>query len=112
MTNAWRICQYNSKTLKAYQLVQSVACDFFAGGRRHPIFDCDWSSDVCSSDLRVPLGTVVADRETGELVADLTTPGQRVLAIRGARGGRGNARFASSTNRAPRRADLGRPGPE
>src|SRR5438874_13485907 len=62
--------------------------------------------------LRVPLGTVVADRETGELVADLTTPGQRVLAIRGARGGRGNARFASSTNRAPRRADLGRPGPE
>jgi len=62
--------------------------------------------------LRVPLGTVVADRETGELVADLTTPSQRVLAIRGARGGRGNARFASSTNRAPRRADLGRPGPE
>ena len=60
----------------------------------------------------MPLGTVVADRETGELVADLTTPGQRVLAIRGARGGRGNARFASSTNRAPRRADLGRPGPE
>ena len=62
--------------------------------------------------LRVPLGTVVADRATGELVADLTTPGQRVLAIRGARGGRGNARFASSTNQAPRRADLGRPGPE
>jgi GTP-binding protein len=60
--------------------------------------------------LRVPLGTVVTDRETGERVADLTEPGQRVVAVAGARGGRGNARFASSTNRAPRRADLGRPG--
>ena len=62
--------------------------------------------------LHVPLGTVVVDRDTGELIGDLTVPGQRVLAIRGARGGRGNARFASSTNQAPRRADLGRPGPE
>ncbi|MBI2159014.1 MAG: Obg family GTPase CgtA [Candidatus Rokubacteria bacterium] len=62
--------------------------------------------------LRVPLGTLVADRDTGERLGDLTASGQRVLAIRGARGGRGNARFATSTNRAPRRADLGRPGPE
>src|SRR5438128_196956 len=62
--------------------------------------------------LKVPLGTVVADRDTGELLGDLTAPGQRILAIRGARGGRGNARFATSTNQAPRRADLGRPGPE
>jgi GTPase len=62
--------------------------------------------------LRVPIGTVVTDRATGELIGDLAVPGQRVLAIAGPRGGRGNARFASSTNRAPRRADLGRPGPE
>src|SRR5256712_4947766 len=62
--------------------------------------------------LKVPLGTIVADRDTGEHLGDLTTRGQRVLAIRGARGGRGNARFATSTNQAPRRADLGRPGPE
>jgi GTP-binding protein len=60
--------------------------------------------------LRVPLGTVVSDRDTGEPLGDLTTPGERVLAIAGARGGRGNARFVSSVNRAPRRADLGRPG--
>jgi GTP-binding protein len=62
--------------------------------------------------LRVPLGTVVKDRTSGEHLGDLTTPGQRILAVRGARGGRGNARFSSSTNQAPRRADLGRPGPE
>jgi len=62
--------------------------------------------------VRVPLGTVVSDRDSGELLGDLTTRGQRVQAVAGARGGRGNARFASSTNQAPRRADLGRPGPE
>src|SRR5438445_197376 len=62
--------------------------------------------------LKVPLGTIVVDRDTGEHLGDQTTRGQRVLAIRGARGGRGNARFATSTNQAPRRADLGRPGPE
>ncbi len=45
-------------------------------------------------------------------IGDLTVRGQRVLAVPGMRGGRGNARFASSTNQAPRRADLGRPGPE
>jgi GTP-binding protein len=61
--------------------------------------------------LRVPVGTVVTDRDTGERLADLTVPGQRVLAAAGAPGGRGNARFASPTNRAPRQADLGRRGP-
>jgi GTP-binding protein len=60
--------------------------------------------------LRVPLGTVIHDRDTGELLGDLVHAGQRLLAQPGSRGGRGNARFATSTNRAPRRADLGRPG--
>ena len=62
--------------------------------------------------LRVPLGTVVSDRDTGERLGDLTAPGQRLIVARGARGGRGNARFVTSTNRAPRRADLGRAGDE
>jgi len=62
--------------------------------------------------LRVPLGTVVTERASGEPLGDLTAPGQRLLVARGARGGRGNARFASATNRAPRRADLGRAGEE
>src|SRR6266705_2699129 len=62
--------------------------------------------------LRVPLGTVVFERDARELVGDLTVPGERLRVAQGARGGRGNARFASATNRAPRRADLGRPGHE
>jgi GTPase len=62
--------------------------------------------------VRVPVGTVVTDRDTGELIGDLAAPGQRLLVVRGSRGGRGNARFSSSTNQAPRRADLGRAGPE
>ena len=60
--------------------------------------------------LRVPVGTVVSDRESDETLGDLTGSGQRILVQAGARGGRGNARFASATNRAPRKADLGRPG--
>ncbi len=62
--------------------------------------------------IDVPPGTVVRDAETGELLADLTAPGQRVIVARGGRGGRGNARFKSSTNQAPRIAEKGEPGEE
>jgi len=62
--------------------------------------------------IRVPVGTVVADPESGEKLFDFNAAGQRFLAARGGRGGRGNARFATSTNRAPRRADPGQLGEE
>jgi len=64
------------------------------------------------SYIDVPVGTQVYDEATGELLFDLDRPGMTVLAAQGGRGGRGNASFATSTNQAPRRVELGHPGEE
>lgn len=60
--------------------------------------------------IPVPVGTVVRDDETGELLGDLVEPYAELVVARGGRGGWGNARFASPRNRAPRRAEPGKPG--
>lgn len=62
--------------------------------------------------IRVPIGTVIRDAESGELLADLVKPGQEALVARPGRGGRGNARFVSSTQRVPAFAEKGEPGEE
>ncbi|HEX4997327.1 MAG TPA: GTPase ObgE [Terriglobia bacterium] len=63
-------------------------------------------------EIPVPLGTVVKDEATGEILCDFTDASERVLIARGGRGGRGNAHFASSVNRTPKRAQDGKPGEE
>ena len=61
-------------------------------------------------EVKVPQGTVVHDVDTGELICDLTEEGQRQMVAAGGRGGLGNTRFKSSTNRAPRKTTNGTPG--
>lgn len=65
----------------------------------------------CAKDLyiKVPVGTVVKDVKTGNIIADLTSHGQTVLAAKGGRGGRGNARFATAQKRAPQFCEPGEP---
>jgi GTPase len=62
--------------------------------------------------LKVPVGTIVYDAETGDKVHDFSRPDEVVVVARGGRGGRGNARFATSTHQAPREHEEGRPGEE
>ena len=62
--------------------------------------------------LKVPLGTVVRDADTDEVLADLTHHGQRTVVARGGRGGRGNIHFVTPTRRAPAFSELGEPAEE
>lgn len=90
----------------------------------HFRFNPEWKSDRGShglgsnmsgttgkpTTLEVPVGTIVYDEDTGELIHDFTQPNEEIVIARGGRGGRGNQHFATSTHQAPREHELGRPG--
>jgi GTPase len=61
-------------------------------------------------EILVPVGTIIKNRETGDIIADLQLDGESIIVAKGGRGGRGNARFKSPTNQAPRRIEEGKPG--
>jgi GTP-binding protein len=73
------------------------------GSNRH-------GADGADTVVAVPVGTVVYDLASGEKLWDFDAPGQREIVAQGGRGGRGNARFATSTHQAPRNAEPGVPG--
>ncbi len=83
-----------------------------AGRGRHGEGSNRHGADADDLILKVPVGTLVLDEETGEVVHDFTRVGEKVLVAAGGRGGRGNAQFATPTNRAPRFHEEGRTGVE
>jgi GTPase len=62
--------------------------------------------------IYVPPGTILSDADTGDLIGDLTEPGQKLTVLKGGRGGRGNQHFATSRNQVPRTAEKGEPAQE
>ena len=84
--------------------------EFRAGRGLHGEGDKRHGRDGEDCNIPVPLGTVVTDAETGQFFHDFSEPGERLVIARGGRGGRGNAQFATSTNRAPRYHEDGEPG--
>ena len=62
--------------------------------------------------IPVPLGTVIKDKESGEILGDLTRDNETLIVAKGGKGGKGNARFVSSTNQAPKNAEPGGEGKE
>jgi GTP-binding protein len=104
--SVWAVADHNINTLIEYRYQRRIAAGNGEHGRGS---DCYGASgeDV---ELRLPVGTVVIDEETGHTLADLASSGQRALLAKGGAGGLGNLHFKSSTNRAPRQKTPGQPG--
>ncbi|HSG76372.1 MAG TPA: GTPase ObgE [Burkholderiales bacterium] len=104
--SVWAVADRNLNTLIDYRYARlHRAGDGVAGGGSDK--DGRAGRDI---ELRVPLGTVLRDAESGEPIADLARDGDRALLARGGRGGLGNLHFKSSINRAPRQYTRGEPG--
>lgn len=103
--DVYLIADENMSTLMdfKYKSVFKAQC-----GENGGIKNCHghWAKDLF---IKVPIGTVVKDVKTGNIIADLTRHEQKVLVAKGGRGGRGNARFATSQKRAPQFCEPGEP---
>jgi len=102
----WLIASARQNTLAGYR----YRPDYKAERGRHGEGSNKTGRGGDDLELFVPLGTVVKDVATGELVGDLTEEGERLLVAKGGRGGRGNTSFASAMDRAPHRAEDGEHG--
>lgn len=104
--SVWAIADRNINTLIDYRYTRRFEAEDGEPGRGS---DC-YGAAGKDIELRVPVGTVISDEETGAVIADLATDGQRALLAKGGAGGLGNLHFKSSTNRAPRQFTKGEPG--
>lgn len=71
-----------------------------------------YGANAPTLEIQVPLGTIIKDKETGKIIADLSQRGDKVVVLRGGKGGKGNAKFATPTRQAPDFAEPGMPGEE
>ncbi|MDD3530812.1 MAG: GTPase ObgE [Gallionellaceae bacterium] len=106
--SVWAVADRNINTLVEYRYTRHFKARNGEGGRGS---DC-YGKGADDITLRVPVGTVIRDEDSGELIADLAQDGQRALLAKGGKGGLGNLHFKSSTNRAPRQSTPGEPGEE
>src|SRR6478735_6706462 len=104
--SVWALADRNVNTLVDYHFARLHRAQ--SGGRGMG-GDCNGRAGE-DIELRMPVGTIIRDAESGELVADLARDGERSLLVRGGQGGLGNLHFRSSTNRAPRQFTRGTPG--
>jgi GTP-binding protein len=104
--SVWARADRNVNTLIDYRFARIHRAE---NGQRGMGSDCNGRSGE-DIELRVPVGTLVRDEETGELIADLANDGARAILARGGAGGLGNVHFKSSVNRAPRQFTRGEPG--
>jgi GTP-binding protein len=104
----WAVADANINTLIDYRYTRIFRAKPGENGRGRDQFG-KGAEDIV---LRVPVGTVIKEAESGELIADLAKDGERALLAKGGEGGRGNLNFKSSTNRAPRQFTRGTPGEE
>jgi GTP-binding protein len=104
--SVWARADRNVNTLIDYRFARIHRAD---GGKRGGASDCSGAS-ADDIELRMPVGTLIRDEQTGDLVADLAKDGERALLARGGQGGLGNVHFKSSINRSPRQFTRGEAG--
>jgi GTP-binding protein len=104
----WAEADRNINTLVEYRFIRTYRAKSGENGRGA---DC-YGKGGDDLTLRVPVGTVITEDESGALIADLAVDGQRALVAKGGKGGLGNLHFKTSTNRAPRQTTSGEPGEE
>ena len=102
----WAVADRNINTLIEYRYRRRVE----AGNGEHGSGSDCYGAAGKDVELRLPVGTVISDGESGEVLADLAADGARALLAKGGDGGLGNLHFKSSTNRAPRQKTPGQPG--
>lgn len=98
----------NINTLVDYRYTRSFRAQRGENGRSAECYGAKGEDMI----LRVPVGTVISDKSSGQMLVDLSEHGQRALMAKGGNGGLGNVHFKSSMNRAPRQCTKGEPGEE